>query len=203
MQYDAGSRILERWCEGRMNSPGWKILFICSGVVSTPFAGVVVYDDRAWARSCPFYSSMRSIACLSYRITPLNITSCGCRVQTNGVRNAPFMLCDSLYWVIQILCGIWSCAILSYMVPCPGPSMHFGRLIGLRKMIISKSPNCEATGFHFQQSSCRCDAKPLPPHHSTTAYLMDYSLFLTLFLVSEVTASVSHWEGKPQRLLAH
>lgn len=29
---------------------------------------------------------MRTIACLSYRITPLNITSCGCRVQTYGVR---------------------------------------------------------------------------------------------------------------------
>lgn len=140
---------------------------------------------------------MRSMACLSYRITALNITSCGCRVQTNGVRNAIFMLCDSLFGVIQILGGIWSCAILSYMFSCTSLSRHFGQLIGLRRMIISKSPNCKATGLYFQQSSCRCDATTLPPHRSTTAYLMDYSLFLTL-LWSEVTASVSHWEGKPQ-----
>lgn len=35
------------------------------------------------------FSSIRSIAYSSYGIIPLNIASCGCRVQTNGVRNAP------------------------------------------------------------------------------------------------------------------
>lgn len=64
-----------------------EIHFICSGVVSTPFAAVVVCDAR---RSCHFFSSMRSIACLSYRITSLNITSCGCKVQTYGVQNAVY-----------------------------------------------------------------------------------------------------------------
>lgn len=116
-------------------------------MVSTPFAGVVVYDER---RSCPFFSSMISIACLSYRITPLNITSCGCRVQTYGVRDGVRQPVESFnIWDLEL-------SIFSYMVPCPSPRTHYGRFIGLHKMIISKSPNCEATAFYFQQSSSKC-----------------------------------------------
>lgn len=101
------------------------------------------------------FSPIRSIAYSSYRIIPLNIASCGCRVQTNGVRNAPCYLLSSIYQDRsedpQRFEGVR--AISSYF----GPSrrMHLlGRFIGLHKMMIlrKRRPIAKPRGSIFSNS---------------------------------------------------